>query len=139
MNSLDSRADLIKKIAECVNIECIEFVIVFGSILNEKFNHESDIDVAVMFKSDSDFQEKRDELVLKFYKLSNHDVDLIVLNNTDIIITMQALANGQLIFYRDIHEFNIFKSQKLSEYADFKLSRKLLESNFLKHKIYAGN
>lgn len=114
-----------------------EFALVFGSITNENFNEQSDIDVAVYLNPEFNIREKKIELRKEIINLFNCDTDLIFLNDADIIITMQTLANGSLIINKNPSHFILLKAQKISEYIDFKISRKIIEDNMLNGRIYA--
>lgn len=105
-----------------------EFALIYGSAATERFNEESDIDLAVYFRKIPTMEE-RIRLTVKLGILMNRDVDLIILNTSDIIITMQALANGNLILNKDPQFFYAFKAQKIGMYIDFKISRQKLEDN----------
>ena len=66
-----------------------------------------------------------------FYMIMEREVDLVVLNKADIIITMQVLTNGKLIYSCD-EKFRIdFQAKKTSEYIDFKNSRINLEKKLI--------
>lgn len=114
-----------------------EFALIFGSILDENFNEQSDIDTAVYLNAEFNTHEKKFELRKEINRLFQRDVDLIFLNDADLIITMQALANGKLIINKDPSFYVLLKARKLSEYLDFKLSRKIIETNMLSGRIYA--
>lgn len=74
------------------------------------------------------------EIRERLENITDRDVDLVILNDADPIFTMQILANGNLIYCRDKHQFNLFKARKISEYLDFKMSRKNIEDNLVKRK-----
>jgi predicted nucleotidyltransferase len=114
-----------------------EFALVFGSITTENFNEQSDIDAAVYLNTEFNVREKKIELRKEIINLFNRNTDLIFLNDADIIITMQVLANGSLIINENPSHFILHKAQKISEYIDFKISRKIIEDNMLNGKIYA--
>lgn len=114
-----------------------EFALVFGSIINKNFNEQSDIDVAVYLYPEFNTKEKKIDLRKEIINLFNRGTDLIFLNDADIIITMQTLANGSLIINENPSHFIILKAQKISEYIDFKISRKIIEDNMLNGRIYA--
>ncbi len=65
-------------------------------------------------------------------KKTGREVDLIVLNDADIMITMQILANGKLMINHLPSKFIEFKARKMSEYLDFKISRRRIEENLLR-------
>ncbi len=112
----------------------VDFILVFGSFAKGNYNDESDIDIGIFVNeehlSDKTVIEIRDSLD----DIADREVDLVVLNDADPIITMQILANGKLIYCKDKHQFNLFKARKISEYLDFKMSRKIIEDNLVKRK-----
>jgi len=136
-NTILYKEELIDKVIEYIDKSNIQFIVIFGSILKDSFNNESDIDIGIMFKSDTDFFEARKQISLNLYELINNDLDIVALNTADIIITMQIIANGKLMYCENNENYTSFKVRKLSEYADFKQSRQWLENNFLNHKVYA--
>ena len=113
-----------------------EFALVFGSILTENFNDKSDIDAAVYLNPEFNTRQKKIDLRKEIINLFNRGTDLIFLNDADIIITMQTLANGSLIINKNPSHFILLKAQKISEYLDFKISRKIIEDNMLNGRIY---
>jgi predicted nucleotidyltransferase len=114
-----------------------EFALLFGSITNDNFNIESDIDIAVYFNSEFNIKEKKAGIRREIINSFDRDIDLIILNDADIIITMQVLANGNIIINENNSNFVLFKAKKISEYLDFKISRKIIEDNMLNGRIYA--
>ncbi|NQT27556.1 nucleotidyltransferase domain-containing protein [candidate division KSB1 bacterium] len=115
----------------------VQFALVYGSILKPSFHQHSDVDVALFTKffgtcisERLNFQEDLGELI-------HRDVDVVLLDQADLIITMQILANGRLIVNNDPKTFIEFKALKISQYIDFKISRAILEKHMLKGRIYA--
>lgn len=131
MTSEKDKQEIGRKMKEILGDKA-EFALLFGSLAADKIHEHSDIDVAVYLKKiPENIAERlslRNELSRHFYR----DVDLVLLNDSDIIITMQALANGELIINNNPHFFIEFKARKLGEYADFKISRRIIENNLLK-------
>lgn len=114
------------------NLEPIaQFAIVFGSLTTSRFNQRSDVDCAVLFDKAPSFRECA-QLSLDLEQALARDVDIICLNTADIIITMQALANGRPVFARNPGALVLFKAQKIGEYIDFKLSRRVIEGAMLR-------
>jgi predicted nucleotidyltransferase len=114
-----------------------EFALLFGSITNDNFNIESDIDIAIYFNSEFNTKEKKAGIRSEIFNSFDRDIDLIILNDADIIVTMQVLANGDIIINENNSNFILFKVKKISEYLDFKISRKIIEDNMLNGRIYA--
>ncbi len=112
-----------------------EFVFLMGSSETERFHSESDIDVAVFWKSDqSDANLKN--VIRNLQSELDHDLDLIVLNSIDIIFARQVLETGRLLINHSPEILLKWKMQTLSSYPDFKTSRKIIEDNILKRKKY---
>jgi predicted nucleotidyltransferase len=107
-----------------------QFAILFGSVVTDRFNDRSDIDCAVFFDHKLSFEEMS-RITGELEDLVGREVDLICLNQADIIITMQALANGKVIFVHDVSFYHLYKAQKITEYIDFKISRKIIEDALL--------
>ncbi len=125
------REDLEKIIVEHVTPD-ISFVILFGSWAMGGVRHDSDVDLAIYLKDwpmENIYSQKFKEDLEESLKAS---VDVIVLNDADPIISMQALKFGRLIFCRDRDEFVLFKARKVSEYLDFKISRAPVENALFK-------
>jgi predicted nucleotidyltransferase len=114
----------------------VDFALLYGSILSDRFNAESDIDIAIFLKTYP--KDIRDILDIRS-SISKHfsrEVDAIFLNSSDLIITMQVLANGELFITNDLKKFILYKARKISEYIDFKMSRRIIEDNLL-NLLYA--
>lgn len=114
-----------------------DFVLLFGSVLGKYFERHSDIDVGVYWKkwplSPTELWKLRSDLAEQL----DRPVDLIFLNDSDPIITMQILANGKLLWNQNRSKYNIFKARKISEYLDFKQGRAWLENEWMKKHVHA--
>lgn len=124
------------KLIQLLNKEVV-FAYIFGSLASGRIHRQSDIDLAVYL---DDFRGSLDDKLSFFGKVNaalDREVDVIFLNDADIIITMQILANGELIINNDPSKEVLFKAAKVSEYADFKFSRQIIEQNMLTGQIYA--
>lgn len=107
-----------------------QFTILFGSVVTDRFNDRSDIDCAVYFNSKPSYKDTA-RITGELEDIVGREVDLICLNQADIIITMQALANGKVLFVHDIGFYHLYKAKRITEYIDFKLSRKIIEDALL--------
>lgn len=112
-----------------------EFAYLMGSAETERFHAESDIDVAVFWKSTCSEDQKKNHLRMLEEKI-NRDIDLISLNKIDIIFARQVLETGRLLFCSSDGVLLNWKMEKLSDYPDFKASRKIIEDNILNRKKY---
>ncbi len=112
-----------------------EFSFLMGSAETERFNKESDIDVAVFWKTSCDPEQiKACQRIIE--EKFNRDVDLISLNKINVIFARQVLETGRLLFCNSDGLLLNWKMQKLSDYPDFKFSRKIIEDNILNRKKY---
>ena len=112
-----------------------DFAFLMGSAETERFHAESDIDVAVFWKSAINDQQRSTlwrQLEAKF----NRDVDLVALNSIDDIFARQVLEKGRLLFSSSDGLLLNCKMQKMATYPDFKSSRKIIEDHILKRKKY---
>lgn len=128
--------DIIKSITTILQ-DKVEFALLFGSVLTANYNSKSDIDIAAFFRPFNTDLATILNLNSQIMSAVDRDTDLICLNTSDIIITLQVLARGRLIFARDDSLFYQFKARKISEYLDFKMDRKIIEDRLLRGGIYA--
>ena len=112
-----------------------EFAFLMGSVGTDRFQPESDIDIAVFWKSSFGFEKSSNYVRLLEEKFSR-DVDLVSLNAVDVIFARQVLEKGRLLFSNSDGILLNWKMEKLSEYPDFKYSRKIIEDNILTRKKY---
>ena len=113
----------------------IDFAYLLGSAGTERFNLESDIDLAVHWKTTPDFS----NLLRIRSSLSSHfnrDIDLVSLNGVDLIFTRQVLETGRLLFCSEPGIHLRWKADQLSRYPDFKFTRAPVEKNILVRKKY---
>ncbi len=112
-----------------------EFAFLMGSAETKRFHAESDIDVAVFWKTSCDELKKKQYLQTLEEKF-NRDVDLISLNKIDVVFARQVLETGRMLFTNSDGFLLNWKMEQMSDYPDFKASRKIIEDNILKRKKY---
>ena len=115
----------------------VVFAMVYGSFLKDSFNAESDIDLAVYLDSRDLTLNDKLEFIRDFTQIHTHKIDVVFLDDCDLIIAMQVLANGKLIVSHDPGLFVVYKAKIISQYIDFKMSRRIIEDNMLNGRIYA--
>lgn len=128
--------DPIQTITKVLEKHC-DFIYLLGSLGTSRFSAHSDIDLAVFWKNDLD-SERVVDLIGQLEDSFGRDVDLVSLNRIDPIFARQVLATGRLI-YVDRKAAGIllkWKMEKMSEYPDFKRTRKIIEDHLLKRKKY---
>ncbi len=112
-----------------------EFAFLMGSAETERFHKDSDIDVAVFWKK-SCTEEQKTKSWRMLEDRFNRDVDLVSLNDIDVIFARQVLEKGRLLFNNASGILLNWKMEKLSDYPDFKASRKIIEDKILNRKKY---
>lgn len=91
-----------KEFVNYVNKLSVDSIMVFGSVITDKFTEESDIDIAVLGKSKFSLTE-----ILRFESfledLLGRNIDVIDLqsDNLDIFIKIDILNNGRIIYSTD--------------------------------------
>lgn len=110
-----------------------DFALLFGSYAKENniVRDDSDIDCAAFFypKFVTDYSYL--EIAEEFQLVYGRKLDLICLNTADIIISMQVVVTGEVLFASSNEQLNRYRAQILSRYIDFKRSRKIIEENIL--------
>jgi predicted nucleotidyltransferase len=132
---LENENEIITKLRSVLK-DKVYFAFLFGSAARGELNDESDIDCAVYLKNFSK-SFKRFDFFLEISSHFDRPIDIIVLNDADLIISMQVIANGKVIVEEDSKKLIEFKALKTCQYIDYKMSRKIIEDNLMKGKIYA--
>ena len=128
-------AESISQTLTRILIQDAEFAFLMGSAETERFHAESDIDVAVFWKTSCD-ELKKQEYRRTLEENFNRDVDLISLNKIDVVFARQVLETGRMLFTNSDGFLLNWKMEQMSDYPDFKASRKIIEDNILKRKKY---
>lgn len=100
LNILDKLKD--NKFKEYIKNYNVNTVLVFGSVLSDEFNEESDIDIAILGPSKFSIQDiLKLELFLEDYL--NRPIDVVDLNSDtlDIFIKISILNSGKSIYSKD--------------------------------------
>lgn len=111
----------------------LETVYLFGSILTDRFNKNSDIDIA--FISDNEINN------LELYNIKceleagiNYDVDLIDFVLAPATLKIQILKNKKIIYCNSNEKRLFYEMKALSEYQKLNDERKIvIESKFGKN------
>ena len=89
----------------------------FGSAHTNRMTKDSDIDIAVLFSKNPDFDFKLD-LLTKLQAAANFEkIDLVTLNNASPVLQFEAVS-GQLLFTKDKKRCVEFISLVAREYED---------------------
>ena len=131
---METRSEIIKKLQVFLN-DKVNFAYVFGSVARDQLTDESDIDCAVHMKNFGPGFNKLDFMIAISSEFSR-SVDVIFLNDCDLIITMQVLTNGIVVVNNDPRMMIEHKALKSCQYIDYKMSRKIIEDNLMRGRIY---
>ena len=128
---------LIKQIKKVfINEHNIILAFLFGSILTDNQHDESDVDIAVLFKTKPDYN-SLSMLVNKIEDILPYKVDLSILNDSSPVFRMQVLSKGELVYMHDSKSRDYFIIKTINEYDDLNYYRNIQEKNLLKGRIYA--
>ena len=130
----------LKKIVCAIEkIKNISAAYLFGSQSAGTANKNSDVDIAILFEANNvpdEFlrlalqQDISDEIEM--------DCDLIVLNTSGLIVSMQVLNKGRLIVKKDEKLINRFIITVVGKYADLMFVRREMEKSTLSRRVYGG-
>jgi predicted nucleotidyltransferase len=104
------------------NYPQVLFAYLFGSQATGKVTPISDVDIAVYIdehlNSSEQFKLQLHLVGVLCQALQRNDVEVAVLNDTDVVLRYQVLKNGRIIFCRDKAAKNEFFVRTISEYLD---------------------
>ncbi len=117
--------------------ERIAVVYLFGSFVQERMTVESDLDVAILFRSGS-VPGPMDlvDLSNRLSALTSLEVDVLCLNTAGPIVAMQVLRKGLKIIERDPRRSVEFFAETVGRYSDIKIVRRPIEQSILNGRIY---
>jgi predicted nucleotidyltransferase len=103
-----------------------DFAILFGSAVSNRLTEDSDLDIAVSFRSRlswRDFAELRAQLE----EVVHRPVDLVDLSTVDPILKMQVVRHGRLLLVNDSSAYHAFQMYTIAQYLDVKILRRPVE------------
>jgi predicted nucleotidyltransferase len=130
LTQLDIGTELEQKCGHLVN-----FAYLLGSAGTDRFNADSDVDLAVHWKVEPEFSQYV-QIKSDLSRAFNREIDLVSLNGIDLIFGRQILESGRLLFCSEPGIHLQWKADQLSRYPDFKFSRAPIEQNILVRKKY---
>jgi len=99
------------------NIKC-ELIYIFGSYNTERFNAESDIDIAIYPKNDVT-SEDLSKLKWELIKNTGRGIDLINLKEAQPVLAKEILAKGELIYCKNEKFKAEFMYKVMAKYAQY--------------------
>ncbi len=107
MGKVYDKAEIIKKlkskqVIDFVNKQNITTIVMFGSITNDEFNQESDVDIAVIANKEIGLDNILD-LELFLQNLLNREIDVLDLRSEtlDLFVKINILNTGKVIYSQD--------------------------------------
>lgn len=100
----------------------IELAYLFGSTAKDKLTPISDIDVAILINKNVDkksWRQLRIQLIGQIMDaLLTNDVDLVILNDSPILLRYEVIKNGALLTCKSLEIKHRFFVQTTKEYCD---------------------
>ena len=107
----------------------------FGSLAKGVLSPLSDVDIAIFLKKGNNLADRKLEILGKLIDiLETDEIDLVVLNTTDLPLIMGVLNNKKLIVDKDPFARHQFESLMMRKYFDFSI----IESAQLKRRYLLG-
>ena len=107
----------------------------FGSLAKGTLSPLSDVDIAIFLKKGNNLADRKLEILGKLIDiLETDEIDLVVLNTTDLPLIMGVLNNKKLIVDKDPFARHQFESLMMRKYFDFSV----IESAQLKRRYLHG-
>lgn len=116
----NTEAKIISLLTSIANVKAIYM---YGSIITEYFNDESDIDIAILLDKKIEIQTLY-EINMKLASTLDKDVDLVQLDNVSTVLQFQVIQTGKRIFCKDEKYCNRYESQIFCEYIELNELRK---------------
>lgn len=123
------------------NREEVVFAYLYGSMARGKENKLSDIDIAVYIdeskKPASGTFGYRSELITELQSLVKREVDLVILSEVSILLAVNILKNGKLLFTKSKKKRIEFHKNIMRKYLDF-IPIYNLQEKYLKENLEEG-
>ncbi|MCB0507777.1 MAG: nucleotidyltransferase domain-containing protein [Chitinophagales bacterium] len=112
-----------EKIINALENEDVKAIYLYGSIITEYYNVESDIDIAVLFNQKKSAMQVFDVQV-KLSSIFDRDIDLVQLDTVSTVLQFQVIQTGKRIFCKDEKFCNKYESQIFCDYVELNELRK---------------
>lgn len=116
----DIESKIIFLLTKMANIKAIYL---YGSIITEYYNDESDIDIAILLDKKINSNETFEINCVLTNEL-NKEVDLVQLYTVSTVLQMQIIQTGKRIFCKDENFCNGFETQIFCDYIELNELRK---------------
>ena len=116
---------------EILKLKTIKMIYLYGSVLSEAFNDESDIDCAI-YCNESDFKTGLFDIKPEIELILKRDLDLVNIKTANPDFATEIIANGKLIYTKDQLFKDQFEMKILSEYLTLEEDRAIVLENIYK-------
>ncbi len=96
----------------------VQAVYLFGSVVKQNLNRESDLDLAVL-SAEGDNSQIRLDILRELTRKGYCNVDLTFLDTTDIVLKYEAVSPNRLIYHRENFDRGRYYSKIIRQYLDF--------------------
>lgn len=124
--------DLIKDTLK--NDNSILAIFLFGSLVKDKLNKYSDIDIGILFDNEvkvQDYTDRQIEFANNLNEALKREVDIIILNRAPLFLKYHILKEGVKIYERPNRDDHSFEARSIIEYLDFLPVRNRIENAML--------
>ena len=111
----------------------VHFAYLFGSLAKRRPFPLSDVDIAAYLSEDTDFLERKMEMLGKLTELLETDeIDLVILNSAPLTLKMKILENRKILADNSPFLRHQYESLTMREYFDFSITEMaILKGRFL--------
>lgn len=108
----------------------VVLAVLFGSFGTAEEHARSDVDIAVLLKSDIPLMDELKMSAELSSLLDRDDVDLVLLRSASVTMAHRALSTGRVIFERDCLLTADFVEATINHYHDFGYRLKQIDADF---------
>ena len=115
--------------------EAVEIAYLFGSQARGDVGGMSDVDIAILLANGSSAQEYARRQLRILDRLTEHlksdDVDVVILNQSPLLLQHRVVRDGRVIFCCDERERVHYEAQVIRDYLDFQYSEHIYNEALL--------
>lgn len=113
----------------------VQAVYLFGSAAKGKIHGESDLDMAVVPRTDSEPLPKLD-ILTDLARAGLCNVDLVILDTDDIVLKHEAVRQNTLVYQADDFDRGAYYSRTVRQFLDFKPYLKVQRQAYKKRIVH---
>lgn len=117
MNKIDKNITAIK--SYLLKDDNVLFALLFGSYSKGKSRKNSDLDLAIYFKTPPEGLDILNYINI-LSNITNKEIDLVILNRASALLRHQILKYGIRLVIKDIHSYIKFREKSMKDYDEYK-------------------